>query len=102
MQEGMHGARSVGYRTDNHIAANHACADKNMDITTHLARVTAPISYMAVGGRQRYIPVGPCLIESRGGPAIDITWGTHGQSSIALPREKIDAATDQGQLVLLD
>ena len=73
-----------------------------MDITTHLARITTPIAYVKDSGRRRYIPVGPCLVESDGGQAIDIIWGTRGQSSIELPREEIKVAQDLGHLVLLD
>jgi hypothetical protein len=73
-----------------------------MDMTTHRARVTGPIAYLAGSGRKQNIPIGPCLIESLGGHSIDIIWGARGQSSVALPVEAIQAAKDQGHLVLLD
>ena len=73
-----------------------------MDITTHSARITGPISYRAGSGRKQNIPIGPCLIESVGGRSIDIIWGARGQSSVALPVEEIKAAQEQGRLVLLD
>lgn len=73
-----------------------------MDITTHSARITGPISYRAGSGRKQNIPIGPCLIESVGGRSIDIIWGARGQSSVALPVEEIKAAQEQGHLVLLD
>jgi len=73
-----------------------------MDITTHRARITGPISYRAGTGRKQNIPIGPCLIESIGGCSIDIIWGARGQSSVALPVEEIEAAQEHGNLVLLD
>ena len=73
-----------------------------MDITTHRARITGPIHYRAGTGRRQNIPIGPCLVESLGGRSIDIIWGERGQSSVALPMEEIEAAQDQGHLVLLD
>lgn len=73
-----------------------------MDITTHRARITGPISYRSGTGRTQNIPIGPCLVEGRGGKSIDIIWGTRGQSSVALPTERIEAAQDLGHLVLLD
>lgn len=73
-----------------------------MDITTHRARIVGPVSYRAGTGRRQNIPIGPCLVESLGGRSIDIIWGSRGQSSVALPVEEIEAAQDQGHLVLLD
>lgn len=73
-----------------------------MDITTHHARITGPVSYQANGGRKQNIPLGPCLVESIGGRSIDIIWGVRGQRSVALPLEAIEAAQDHGHLVLLD
>ncbi len=73
-----------------------------MDLTTHRARITGPVSYRAGSGRMQNIPIGPCLIESIGGPSIDIIWGTRGQSSVALPIDEIEEAQAHGHLVLLD
>ncbi len=73
-----------------------------MDVTTHRARITGPVSYLAGSGRKHHIPIGPCLVESLGGRCIDIIWGTRGQSSVALSIEEIEAAQDLGHLVLLD
>lgn len=73
-----------------------------MDITTHCARITAPISYRADTGREQNIPTGPCLIEGIGGGSIDIIWGDSGQRSTALPVEEFEAAQDHGHLVLLE
>lgn len=73
-----------------------------MDLTTHRARIVGPVSYRAGTGRRQNIPIGPCLVESLGGRSIDIIWGSRGQSSVALPVEEIEAAQDQGHLVLLD
>ena len=73
-----------------------------MDITTHSARITGPVSYLSGGGRKQNIPVGPCLVESLGGHLVDIIWGTRGQSSVALPVDQVKAARDLGNLVLID
>ena len=73
-----------------------------MDLTTHRARIIGPVSYLAASGRKQHIPIGPCLIERIGGRPIDIIWGARGQSSVALPIEEVEAAQDQGHLVLLD
>jgi hypothetical protein len=72
-----------------------------MDITTHQARITGPVSYRAGSGRQQCIPIGPCVVESHGGRCVDIIWGSRGQSSVALRIEDIEAAQDLGHLVLL-
>ena len=73
-----------------------------MYITTHHARITGQVSYLAGNGRKQKIPNGPCLVESIGGRSIDIIWGTRGQSSAALPVEEIESTQDHGHLVLLD
>jgi hypothetical protein len=73
-----------------------------MSITTHSARITGPVSYLAAGGQRQQIPMGPCLVESEGGPSVDIIWGEQGQSSAALPIEALKAARATGTLVLLD
>ena len=73
-----------------------------MDITTHQARITGPIAYLAGSGRKQNIPIGPCMVESLGDRCIEIVWGARGQSSVALPMEEIEAAQDLGHLVLLD
>ena len=73
-----------------------------MDITTHRARITGPVSYQSGSGRRQNIPIGPCLVEHLAGRSIDIIWGSRGQSSVALPIDEIEAAQDHGHLVLLD
>ncbi len=73
-----------------------------MTITTHSARITGPVPYLVEGGGKQHIPIGPCLIESRGGPSIDIVWGADGQSSVVLPVEEMQAAQYRGSLILLD
>lgn len=73
-----------------------------MEMTTHRARITGPITYVCGSGRRQTIPIGPCLVEKLGGRCIDIIWGVRGQSSVALPIEEITAAQDHGHLVLLD
>ena len=74
----------------------------SMDMTTHRARITGPVAYLAGGGRKQHIPIGPCLVESLGGESIDIIWGTRGQSSVALPAKEVEAAKNHGHLVILD
>lgn len=73
-----------------------------MDMTTHTARITGPVTYWASNGHKQSIPIGPCLMESVNGKSIDIIWGASGQRSTALPLEEILAARDDGHLVLLD
>lgn len=73
-----------------------------MNITTHTGRITGPVSYRAASGRTVHIPLGPCVVESMDGPLTDIVWGSRGQSCVALPSETVQAAQDQGHLVLLD
>jgi hypothetical protein len=73
-----------------------------MHITTHPARIVGPVPYRLGAGRKQNIPLGPCLVESLGGRSINIVWGAHGQLSVALPLEEIEAAEDHGNLVLLD
>jgi hypothetical protein len=73
-----------------------------MGITTHRARITGPVPYLSGSGRKQNIPIGPCLVESLGGTSFDIIWGARGQSSVALPVEEVEAAQDDGHLVLID
>jgi len=72
-----------------------------MDIKTHCARITGPVSYQAETGLMQHIPIGPCLVERLNGSSIDVIWGCDGQCSAALPVEQIEAAHQQGHLVLL-
>ncbi len=76
--------------------------DGSKDMSTHRARITGPVAYLADGGRKQRIPIGPCLVEKLGEPSIDIIWGARGQSSVALSAEAVRAATAHGHLVLLD
>jgi hypothetical protein len=73
-----------------------------MDITTHSARITGPVSYLAGTGQKHNIPLGPCLVENNSGQSIDVIWGASGQNSVALPIQAIETAQEQGHLVLLD
>lgn len=73
-----------------------------MHMTTHRARILAPVSYRAASGRKQTIPIGPCLVEGLDARLIDIIWGARGQSSASLPIEDVKAAQDLGHLVLLD
>jgi hypothetical protein len=80
----------------------HAERGMAMTITTHSARITGPVLYTEIGGEQSRIPLGPCLVEQVDAHLVDIIWGTHGQSCATVPAEDIEAATDFGNLVLLD
>jgi hypothetical protein len=73
-----------------------------MTYTTHIARITGPVPYLAGSGRRCNIPMGPCLLESNGDRLVDIIWGTRGQMSAALPSEEVQAAQEQGNLLVLD
>ncbi|MBC7707021.1 MAG: hypothetical protein H7274_24140 [Rhodoferax sp.] len=73
-----------------------------MTTTTHNARITGPVMYAKPDGKQSRIPLGPCLVEQMGEDTVDIIWGANGQSSAALPVQVVEAATEQGHLVLLD
>ena len=71
-------------------------------MSTHSARITGPVSYLAEGGHKVSIPLGPCLVEQVDDRSIEIVWGAHGQSSTALPVTAIKAALVDGNLALLD
>jgi hypothetical protein len=73
-----------------------------MTITIHSARITGTVSYLAANGRTVHIPRGPCMVEQLDERHTEIVWGTRGQRSAALPPEVVQAARDQGHLVLLD
>ncbi len=73
-----------------------------MTMTTHSARITGPVTYLAANGRKVNIPLGPCMVERMDGALTDIVWGTRGQSSAVLPTQAVQAAQEQGHLVLLD
>jgi hypothetical protein len=74
-----------------------------MMLTSHIARITGPVPYLAPCGSQRHIPLGPCLIEAAPeGASADIVWGAQGQSCVALPWSEVQAAQQSGHLVLLD
>ncbi len=70
--------------------------------TTHSARITGPVAYLAHDGRQLTIPLGPCLVEQGDGSLFDIIWGATGENCAALQAEALASARDGGQLVLLD
>ncbi len=73
-----------------------------MTMTTHSARITGPVTYLAANGRKVNIPLGPCMVERMDAALTDIVWGTRGQSSAVLPTQAVQAAQEQGHLVLLD
>ncbi|MEY2689649.1 MAG: hypothetical protein RL375_3848 [Pseudomonadota bacterium] len=73
-----------------------------MQFTTHSARITGPVAYLADGGKMHHIPLGPCLLERTGEGLIDVIWGAQGQSSAALPLTVVKSAHEEGHLLLLD
>lgn len=73
-----------------------------MTHATHIARVTGPITFTAVNGRERTIPLGPCLVEELSDQVADIVWGQTGEESVVLPMREIESAEQTGKLVLLD
>jgi len=53
-----------------------------MDSTTHSARITEPVRYVAMNGRNHKIPVGPCWVfrgNWRVAPRVGFVkrWSTH-------------------------
>jgi hypothetical protein len=73
-----------------------------MALTTRMARIIGPVAYVATGGKQMNIPVGPCLVEQGDGQLVDIIWGAKGQNAAALPLKELESAEESGRLVLLD
>ena len=73
-----------------------------MVATTHNARITGPVPYATPDGKNRTIPVGPCLVEQMDERLVDIIWGRNGERSAALPLEQVEAEKESGRLVLLD
>jgi hypothetical protein len=80
----------------------HLEKEREMQITTHTARVTGPVPYLAADGKAGNIPLGPCLVEQLGDQLANIIWGDSGQVSAALALEDLKVAEAQGHLVLLD
>jgi hypothetical protein len=70
--------------------------------TTHSGRITGPVHYCAEGGRDAVIPLGPCLVEQLDGRSVDIFWGESGDEMAALSFEALEAAEDNGHLIVLD
>ncbi|MEO8526675.1 MAG: hypothetical protein ABI460_18250 [Caldimonas sp.] len=52
------------------------------------------------GSRRRQL--GPCLIEQLDGRSVDIWWGESGDETAALSFEALEAAEEQGHLVVHD
>jgi hypothetical protein len=70
--------------------------------TTRSARITGPVCYQPSNGRNRRIPLGPCLVERGEGSQVDIVWGASGQHSALLPADVLAEAEQSGHLVMLD
>jgi hypothetical protein len=73
-----------------------------MSHTTHTARITGPIAYVATGGKRANIPLGPCLVEELDDAQVDIVWGPRGERSTLIPLQEFEAAEENGNVVLLD
>ncbi len=70
--------------------------------TTHGARVIGPVHYLAAGGRDASIPLGPCLVEQFDGRSVDIYWGDIGDQRAVLTFRDLEVAEGKGNLVILD
>ncbi len=70
--------------------------------TTHSGRITGPVHYFGEGGHDALIPLGPCLVEQLDGRSVDIFWGDSGDETAALSFEALEAAENNGSLVVLD
>lgn len=84
------------------IGSYESATIRVMARTTHSARITGPVAYVAGDGDRDNIPLGPCLVEHADDGSVAIIWGASGQRSAALPAAAINAAQDDGNLVLLD
>jgi hypothetical protein len=73
-----------------------------MAFTTHSGRITGPLHYLGAGGDEAQIPLGPCLVTKLDGRSVDIVWGESGDKMAALSFELLEAAEDNGHLVILD
>ena len=73
-----------------------------MSRTTHSARIVGRVTYVATGGRELKIPLGPCLVEQGDGYLVDIIWGPNGQISTRLSPTEFESAEESGHLVVLD
>ncbi|MBC7602131.1 MAG: hypothetical protein H7255_05655 [Ramlibacter sp.] len=73
-----------------------------MTLITHNARIAGPVPYGVSDGVQRNIPLGPCIVEQRGGTEAEIVWGARGQNSAALSVDAVVSARNNGYLVLID
>jgi hypothetical protein len=73
-----------------------------MPNSTHTARITRPLIYVASSGETVKIPTGPCLVEEQGDDTVDIIWGARGDKCAALPTKELEAAEEAGSVVLLD
>ncbi len=76
--------------------------NKSMSTIPHSARITGPISYTTSEGKKRKIPLGPCMVEQSGPGAVDIVWGSKGESSAAFSVSEVKSAAEIGHLLLLD
>ncbi|MEO7337705.1 MAG: hypothetical protein ABIV63_14095 [Caldimonas sp.] len=70
--------------------------------TTHGARISGPVHYLDARGNENLIPLGPCLVEQLDGRLVDICWGDCGDKTAALTFEALEAAEDEGHLVVFD
>ena len=73
-----------------------------MSHTTSSARITGPVHYSGEGGHDALIPVGPCLVERLDGGSVHIVWGENGDKTASLSFQALEAAEDNGHLIVID
>ena len=71
-------------------------------ITSHSARISGLVTYLASDGQRCPIPKGPCLLEERADAGVDVIWGLTGQNCTTLARGYVEKAKERGRVVLLD
>jgi hypothetical protein len=74
----------------------------SMAHTIHSGRITGPVHYLAAGGSNDVIPLGPCLVEQVDGRSVDIFWGESGDKTAVLSFQALEAAEGCGSIVVLD
>lgn len=71
-----------------------------MAYTTHSGRITGPVSLFRGRGSRRSHSL--CLVEQVDGRSVDIFWSESGDKTAAMSFEALEAAEEDGPLILLD